>query len=232
MLFGLNYWLTYEGITHITSALAAILSTSIVYFNVIFSRIFLGDPIRREVLFGATVGFIGIIFIFYPELQVEQQGLVLFGIGLLLGGSVLASLGNVVSAITQKRKIPVLQSNAFGMAYASILLAIIAFLNGNELNFDTSFAYLGSLIYLALFGSVIAFGSFLTLLGRIGADKAGYISLVYPVIALGFSTLFEDYRWTPLSIFGLVLILIGNFIAMGKLKSLIKHLRKSKSAEI
>ncbi len=40
LLFGFNYWLTYIGITKITSALAAILSTSIVYFNVIFSRMF------------------------------------------------------------------------------------------------------------------------------------------------------------------------------------------------
>jgi len=223
LLFGFNYWLTYIGITKINSALAAILSTSIVYFNVIFSRLFLGDRIKFEVLTGATIGVVGIALIFMPEIKLEDMDSThssetWSGIWLVLAASVFASLGNIVSAKIQRRKIPVIQANALGMGYAGILLATIALISGLQFDFELTYSYIGSLVYLALFGSVIAFGAFLTVLGRIGPDKAGYISLVYPVIAIIISTIFEDYRWTVLGGFGFSIILIGNFIAMGKYK--------------
>lgn len=223
LLFGFNYWLTYIGITKITSALAAILSTSIVYFNVIFARIFLGDKIKPEVLAGATIGVVGIALIFLPEINLGDMGSASSsetwsGIWFVLLASVFASLGNIVSAKTQRRKIPVIQANALGMGYAGVLLTIIALASGLNFDFEFTFSYLGSLVYLALFGSVIAFGAFLTLLGRIGPDKAGYISLIYPVIAIIISTIFEDYRWTVSGGIGFIIILIGNFIAMGKYK--------------
>lgn len=223
LLFGFNYWLTYIGITKITSALAAILSTSIVYFNVIFSRIFLGDRIKPEVLAGATIGVIGIALIFIPEIKLKDMDKassseIWSGIWLVLTASLFASLGNIVSAKTQRRNIPVIQANALGMGYAGILLAIIAFASGLNFDFEFTYSYIGSLVYLALFGSVIAFGAFLTVLGRIGPDKAGYISLIYPVIAIIISTFFEDYRWTISGGVGFIIILVGNFIAMGKYK--------------
>lgn len=221
LLFGFNYWLTYLGIEYITSALAAILSTSIVYFNVVFARIFLGDKIKPEVLLGATVGVFGIILIFLPEVNMSQDIHKTWkGIGLVLGGSLFASLGNIVSAKAQRIKIPVLQANTLSMGYATLFFIIVAFFSGKAFNFDPSWTYVGSLVYLALFGSVIAFGAFLTLLGRIGPDKAGYVTLVFPVIAMFFSSYFESYSWTLEGTLGLLLILVGNFIAMGKYRAL------------
>jgi len=232
LLFGFNYWLTYIGVTKINSALAAVLSTSIVYFNVIFARIFLGDLIKGEVLAGATIGVIGVVLIFMPEIKVAaNRADTLAGIWLVLGGSVFASLGNVVSAKTQRREIPVLQANALGMGYASILFVCIVLIAGLDFEIEMTFSYLGSLIYLALFGSVIAFGAFLTVLGRIGPDKAGYISLIYPVIAIIISTFFEGYQWTLFSVIGLIIILLGNFIAMGKYKQLAIFNRWKKQPE-
>ncbi len=217
LLFGINYWMTYLGITKINSALAAILSTSIVYFNVIFARVFLGDKIRTEVLVGATIGVLGIILIFMPEINISgNMDETWKGIFLILAGSIFASLGNIVSAKTQRKSIPVMQANALGMGYASAFLALLALANGYQFTFEWTYSYISSLVYLALFGSVIAFGAFLTLVGRIGPDKAGYVTLVYPVIAMFISTFFEDYQWTIIGIFGLLIILIGNFVAMGK----------------
>lgn len=220
-LFGINYWLTYVGITKISSALAAILSTSIVYFNVVFARIFLRDKIKREVIMGATIGLIGIALIFIPQLDYSQsENEMILGIIIVLAGSIFASLGNIVSAKTQRLKIPVMQANALGMGYAALFLGVLAWLNNLEFSFEFSFKYIASLVYLSLFGSVIAFGAFLTLLGKVGPDKAGYISLVYPVIALVFSTLFESYSWNLMGLIGVLFILIGNFIAMGKANEL------------
>lgn len=227
LLFGFNYWLTYLGITKINSSLAAILSTSILYFNVLFARIFLKDAIKVEVIIGGAIGVIGILMIFLPSIifdinaadkSASQSNDTLAGVLLVLLASIFASLGNIISTKTQRLKIPVVQANALGMGYAAILLTMIALLAGLDFSFEVSVDYITSLLYLSIFGSIIAFGAFLTLLGRIGPDKAGYISLVYPVIALIFSTFFENHQWDLIGLIGIIVILLGNAVAMGKIK--------------
>jgi drug/metabolite transporter (DMT)-like permease len=101
------------------------------------------------------------------------------------------------------------QTNAWGMAYGALIMTVFALASGVPFNYDTSFSYSLSLIYLAVFGSILAFGAYLTLVGRIGADKAAYAAVLFPVIALGISTVFEDYQWTLRALFGFALVLLG-----------------------
>ncbi len=67
-----------------------------------------------------------------------------------------------------------------------------------------------------MFGSVIAFGSYLTLVGRIGVDRAAYIGVVFPIVALGLSTLFEGLSWTLLGLSGVALVILGNALAVSR----------------
>ena len=130
-----------------------------------------------------------------------------------------ASLGNILSAHNQRNNLPVIQTNAFGMAYGAVFMFILAAINGATLTFDTSFNYVTSLLYLALFGSVIAFGAYLTLLGKIGADRAAYVTVLFPVISLSLSTLFEGMTWGLSQLSGVVLVLVGNAIVLTKIRS-------------
>jgi drug/metabolite transporter (DMT)-like permease len=125
-----------------------------------------------------------------------------------------ASVGNIISARNQKHAIPVIQTNAWGMAYGALIMAAYAVASGVAFNYDPGFSYSLSLLYLSVFGSILAFGCYLTLIGRIGADKAAYAAVLFPVIALGLSTLFEDYQWTLRAGFGFVLVLLGNYIVL------------------
>ena len=217
-LFGLNYWAVYTGEHYITSALAAVLSTVIIYFNILFGWLLLKKSISKEVVLGALVGISGVILLFMPELMTDTalSNNAWLGIGLVLGGSVLASLGNITSAHTQTLNISVTHANALSMSYATVFLFTMILLLDIPVVIDTSFVYLSSLLYLAIFGSVIAFWAYLTLVGNIGADKAGYAVLVYPAIALILSSFFEDYLWQWQSFAGLALIVVGNLIAMNK----------------
>ena len=69
---------------------------------------------------------------------------------------------------------------------------------------------------MAIFGSVIAFGAYLTLLGRIGAHKAGYATVMFPVVALVLSMAFEDLKLDLAIVSGTALVLVGNLLVLRK----------------
>ena len=211
LLFSANYILVYYSELYITSGMVSVLFSSIIVFNVFFGALLLRSPVRGRVLLGSLVGISGLALIFWPEMQgVDLQGTRLLGLGLALLSALSASLGNIVSARNQQNRLPVIQTNAYGMLYGAILTSVVALLRGAPLAFDGSAGYLGSLFYLALFGSVIAFGSYLTLLGRIGADRAAYVTVLFPVIALLLSALFENLQLDWVQFSGFALVILGN----------------------
>ncbi len=216
-LFGLNYVLVYFATERLTSGLIAVLFSTIVFMNILNGALFLRRRTTVAVLGGASMGLLGIALVFWPELMhLEGRSEALTGMLLGLGGTYIASLGNVISARNQAAGLPVVQTNAWGMAYGALLTLGWALLSGQPLRFEWTLPYVSSLVYLALFGSVLAFGAYLTLLGRIGADKAAYAMVLFPLVALGLSTLFEGYQWTPESLAGMVLVVLGNVVMMAR----------------
>jgi drug/metabolite transporter (DMT)-like permease len=197
LLFSLNYLLVYLAELRLTSGLVAVIFSTLVFMNILIGALFLGTPVRLNVVVGALIGLAGISMVFLPELSafsLQDRGFV--GLLLSLGGTLFASMGNIVAARNQREGLPVVQTNAFGMGYGAILMFAIALIAGTPFRFELTPTYIASLVYLALFGSIIAFGAYLTLLGRIGADRAAYTSLLFPLVALGISTLFEGYLRT------------------------------------
>ena len=215
LLFGVNYVLAYRAQIYITSALTAIAFSTMVWMNIINARIFFGVRAGRRVLFGALLGVAGIFTLFAPQVsEFSLTDAVFYGSVLAVGGAVLASFGNMVSQAAQKRDLPVIQSNAWGMLYGAIVSAIIAANGGYSFSFDWSVAYVTSLAYLTLFGSIFAFGAYLTLLGRIGAHKAGYAMVMFPVVALTISVVFEGLQIDAPLIVGTLLVLAGNLFVL------------------
>ena len=216
-LFAVNYLLFYLAEQLITSGLAAVVFSTIVILNIVNGRIFLGTPLEWKVLFGAGLGLLGLLLMFWPEmLAVHFSGPVLQGLLLSFGATYLASLGNILSARNQQRGLPVVQTNAFGMAYGAFCMLLVVLVRGVPIQIELTAPYLLSLGYLALFGSVIAFGCYLSLVGRIGPGRAAYATLLFPIVALLLSTFWEDYRWTAEAITGIVLILGGNYLALAR----------------
>lgn len=216
-LFSLNYWLVYLAEVHLTSGLVAVIFSSIVFFNIANGAIFLKTPLEKKMIIGALAGIVGIIFIFMPEIKSFHLGDRGF-LGVVLGFSsvLLASFGNIISARNTRNHIPVIQANAIGMGYGTLVLALVAVLLGKEFSFSYSVPYVGSLVFLSVFGSIIAFGCYLTLIGSIGADKASYAIMVVPVVALIISSVVEGYAWNFSGGVGLVLVVGGNFWALKK----------------
>lgn len=217
LLFSLNYILVYLAEGYLTSGLVAIIFSLIIIMNIIFGAVLLSNPIRLRVFIGGIIGLLGLALVFWPELvSFDLSSGRALGILLAVIATVSASLGNVVSARNQRNKLPVIQTNTFGMLYGSIFMFILALFRGAQLQIDLSPDYIISLLYLAIFGSVIAFGSYLTLLGRIGLDRAAYVTVLFPIIALLFSTLFEDLQWGIPQLIGVALVLFGNAMVLNK----------------
>ena len=214
-LFGVNYWLVYQSEQYIASGLVAVAFSTMIFMNSGFGAIFLGRPINKKVMLAALAGLSGTIVIFWNEIsQMDLSDDVLKGTILAISSVVLASVGNITSARNSQAKIPVMQANGFGMLYGCALMTIVALILGRPFTFETSSSYMLSLAYLSVFGSILAFGTYLTLVSKIGADKAAYALVVIPVIAIVISVFYEDYQLTLATMIGVGLIIGGNIIAL------------------
>jgi drug/metabolite transporter (DMT)-like permease len=216
-LFCLNYWMTYLSTQYLTSGLVAVIFTGIIFFNLINSRLIFGTPIERRVLIAAGAGMVGVALLFLPEMRAAiHNPSIAHGALLALAATYVASLGNMAAMRNTQGGLPVLTVNAYGMAYGAVGLVVIAVIRGTPIAFDPRWPYVVSLLYLSLAGTSLAFGLYLALLKRIGAARAAYSSVLFPVIALGVSTVFEGYRWSLPALFGLAVLLGGNALALSQ----------------
>jgi drug/metabolite transporter (DMT)-like permease len=215
-LFCLNYWMTYLSTQYLTSGLVAVLFTSIIFFNIVNGRLILGTPVERRVLLAAGAGMLGVALLFLPEIRAALHSpRILHGAGLALAATYVASLGNMAAARNTLAGLPVVTVNAYGMAYGALGLAAIAAIRGTPVDFDPRWPYVASLLYLSLAGTSLAFGLYLVLIKRIGTARAAYSSVLFPVVALAVSTLFEGYRWSLPAAIGLAVLIAGNALALG-----------------
>jgi drug/metabolite transporter (DMT)-like permease len=214
-LFCLNYLLLYWSAHNLTSGLIAIVFSTMSVMNLINGAIFFRQRIDRRVALGAGVGLIGLCCVFWPEIAKADAGAhTLTGLGMSLIGTYFSSIGNIVSVKLKARAIPVISSNAIGMGYGAIASLVASSLTGGVFTVDTRPSYLISLVLLALFASVIGFSCYLTLVQRIGAGRAAYSAVLFPLVALTISTFLEGYHWTGLAMLGIVLVLCGNVIVL------------------
>ena len=214
-LFALNYWLFYLSELTLTSGLAAVIFSTIVVMNMMNGVLFLKNRLELRVVLGAGIGLFGIILVFWSEVTDFESGSEnLFAVSLAVLATLLASLGNIASARNQRKGIPVVQANTFGMTYGALLMLVLSWATGREFTFEVTLPYVSSLVFLSVFASIVAFWTYLTLLGRVGVERAAYATLFFPLVALGFSTVFEDYQWTASAGIGILLILAGNLLIL------------------
>jgi len=218
-LFSLSYICIYFASMHLVSGLVSLLSALTLVFNIINARIFLGTYFRREVIVGCLLGIIGLVIIFVPDLSDVPLGSLsahagFIAIMLAALGALLTSFGNILSKHMQNRTVPILQSNAFGMFYGSVSSACVAWGLGEPWRFSFDPLYLGSLAYLSIFGSVIAFSCYIKLIGTMGPERVAYVGIVTPLLAMTLSTLFEGFHWTWYDVLGISLALLGNLLLL------------------
>ncbi|MFT7285949.1 MAG: drug/metabolite transporter (DMT)-like permease [Halieaceae bacterium] len=214
-LFSGNYVFIYAATASLSTGLVAVVFSTMVILNAIGGALFLNLPIRPAVFVGGLLGLFGMALLFLPELgTLSWEDESLRAVLICFVGTLCASGGNMIAAGNLRRGLPVLSCNCWGMLYGCLCLYVAALLLGKSLAVPLEPVYLGSLVYLAVFGTVLAFWAYISLIGRIGADRAAYTTLIFPLVALLISTVVEGYLWTPWAFGGLALILGGNWLAM------------------
>ncbi|QPC41881.1 DMT family transporter [Kaustia mangrovi] len=213
-LFALNYLLIYHATAYVTSGVIAVIFSAASVFNAFNQWLIMGRAPNARVLIGAGLGIAGIALLFGREMAATgSSGL---GIALALGGTYVFSLGNVVSTRATAGGTDLPNAVVRCMSWGAALLAVYAAVRGGPFVLDGSPVYLASLLYLAVPGSVLAFLAYLSLVARVGADRAAYATVLFPVVALTVSTVLEGYEWSPGAFLGLGLILAGNIAIFGR----------------
>ena len=214
-LFSFNYLLFYIAAEDLATGLLAVIFSTMTVMNILNGALFLGRRVEWRIILGSGFGLAGICLVFWPEVIALGKAHNIF-LAVLLGviATYFASLGSIISVRNQKSGIQVISGNAFGMLYGTALMTLYALISGVHFNFDPSFGYVSSLMYLSVFGSALAFTLYLTLVGQIGPEKAAYATVLFPIVALTLSTLFENYRWSAFAGVGVLLVLVGNVIVL------------------
>lgn len=219
-LFCCNYLFIYAATESLSSGLVAVVFSTMVILNAVGGALFLAQPLRAAVLIGGLLGMVGMTVLFYPELgNLSWSDSRLRALGACFLGTLCASAGNLIAAGNLRRGLTVLTCNSWGMFYGAATLYLAALVLNIPIRVSLTQDYLISLFYLAFVSTVLAFWAYMSLLARIGADRAAYTTLLFPIVALIVSSFVEDYRWSLFSVAGLVLVLAGNWLALRRVRA-------------
>jgi len=220
-LFSINYLLFYYALPYLASGLLAVCFSTILVMNIANGTMLFGLRSDRAVATGAALGLSGIALLFWPEIVgVEFDIEAAIGLALSIVATYSASLGNMVTVRHESHRVPVISSNGWSMTYGGAFTLAYAAIVAPDFTFDPRLPYVASLLFLSILASVVAFTSYLTLVQRIGADRAAYSTVLFPVIALALSTLYEGYQWTWPAAFGVLLVIAGNIVVLRRPKPL------------
>jgi drug/metabolite transporter (DMT)-like permease len=211
-LFCCNFICFYNAAAYVASGLVSVVFSLASIFNAVNARLFFGERITARTIVAALMGAAGLLLLFGREIWVDIDPKALKGIGFAALGTLFFSLGNMVSRRNSAAGLSPLTTNAWGMAYGALILLGLIAVTRTPLVAPPSATYVWALLYLAVFGSVVAFTTYLELVARVGSSRAAYATVLFPIVALGLSTLFEGYRWTLPGFAGLALCLAGNVV--------------------
>lgn len=201
----------YSSTQYIPSGVVAVMFSTVSFFNVVYNFIFYRTVPRMNVIVGIFLGILGLVLFFAPDIMDTQlKSQTMKGILLAAVGAMLFSFASVVTKRNQSEGIP--SSTAITMAsiYGAVIIFLYIVARGIPFVWPQSPVYWWSVVYLTVFGSVVAFLCYLKLVRNVGPAMAGYTTILFPPVALFISSLFESYQWQSLHLLGLTLVLIGN----------------------
>jgi drug/metabolite transporter (DMT)-like permease len=221
--FVVNFNAVYLAEHHITSGLVATVFALLLIPNSLLAWAVLGQRPTARFALGSVIAVVGMTLLFAHELSEHRArtDAILLGIALTLVGMLGASAANVFQAVERVRHFPLFALLSWAMFLGALMDGAIAFAIAGPPVVEARLGYWLGLVYLAVFASALAFSLYLPVVRKIGPGKAAYSSVLVPIIAMGFSTWIEDYRWTPMTVSGAALALGGMVVALSRSRSIV-----------
>lgn len=214
-MFCIGYLFVYYAEIYVVSGMVAVGFSTSPMINMFASRVFFGTEMTARVAVASLLGVAGIACVFWPEFgRVAASRNAELGALLTVLAVFASSAGIMVAARNQKFGYATWSSLAWGMSYGGALALLIGIAMGRPFTFLFTGGYIVSLIYLSLFGSIVTFACYLTLIARIGPARTAYIGVMVPIIALIISFFFEDLAWGWLTSCGVAMCVLGNIVLL------------------
>ena len=211
--FSISYSFTYAAEGRIASAVVAVIFAALAFLNLILFRVAAGQKAALASWGGAALGVVGVAVLSGSEiLGAGLDAASAAGVGFAFTAVAASAFGNYFAWRGQNAGSAVIPSTAWAMAYGTGLLALYGLATGVEWSIEPTFTYVGSLLYLSVFGSVVAFVVYFTIARTRGYALASYISALTPPIAMLVSVLFENARFGWPALVGLALVLAGQVL--------------------
>jgi drug/metabolite transporter (DMT)-like permease len=212
--YSINYWGVYEAERHVPSGLVAVLFSLMVFGNALSGWWLFAQPVTRRFLIAAVCGVCGVVLIFWPEVVAAgARPNAALGLSVGLLAVVMACSGNALSLSLTRRGVPLLPMLGWSMTYGALALLAVAGWQGSLAQIGHSAAWWASLLYLSLFGTVVAFFVYFRLAQSVGPARAAMTGVMIPPIALVISAVLEGWQPTALSLAGIVLCLGSVYMA-------------------
>jgi drug/metabolite transporter (DMT)-like permease len=214
LTFGLSYVCTYNAEQHVVSALVAVVFALMVFFTPICARLFFKAHIAPRTWTAGAAAIGGVMMLFYHsigaalhDLSAGGSGAFLIGASLAIAASLASSAGSVVVGKVREQSSNLMLTTAWSMLWGTLMVVAWVLVSGQPFVLPHTPSYWMGLVYLSVFGSVIAFSCYFTLINRIGSHKAVYIGVITPVISVLLSIRLEHYRPGPLEWLGMAVCL-------------------------
>lgn len=212
-LFSGNYLVLYRAAAYLPSGMVSVIFSLVSVLNALNLWLFFRQRPDARIIGGGFLGVMGVALLLGGDHGGGARDGSLTGVGLALAGTLFFSLGNMITRRIGRFDLDLPNAVFYAMAMGTLIVGTVALTQGYSFTIPLTAAWLGGLAYLSVFGSVIGFLTYLSLVHRIGADRAGYTTILSPVLALAVSGIFEGTQWTLVMLIGLVVVLAGNVLA-------------------
>lgn len=213
--FAFAYGLVYWGEQYVPSGLAAVLFGVLPLYTALIAGVVLPDePLRAPLLVGVLIGIGGLALAFLESIELGSDRAALGAAALAL-----APLGAAVGGIAQKRRGAALAEldavvlNGWGMLAGGLLLLAVSGISEDWGEAVWSAESVGSIVYLALLGTAVAFVTLTVLLRQLSAQAISFMAMLLPFGALVFGATLYDEPITARALAGAALVAAGLLIA-------------------
>lgn len=219
-MYGLSYALVYAAEQYIYSATAAVLFASYPFFVAALSWwMYRTERLSLTAWVGMALGFLGVVAISYDSLL--TSGDLFMGSVCVIGAS-LASAYGIVLHKNRFSQVDIVVAANVQMIFGGLFLLAGALLLESWSDFHVTVEAVGSILYLALPGTVVTFLGYYWLLKRIRLTVVSLIAFVTPLVAILIGVGLADEALSLPILIGSAMILVGVLLVVRKQRLSIK----------